>query len=102
MAEYKVYTGDSKLTSGDRAEVDVITYNDKGILLEFDALLNRNGKSYVLVVNGNKAEAKEVHILDSAEQGVVVSESFNGEKIVIAKPDILLKLTSGYALELKD
>jgi hypothetical protein len=31
-----------------------------------------------------------------------VSESFNGEKIVIAKPDILLKLTSGYALELKD
>ncbi|WP_415396228.1 efflux RND transporter periplasmic adaptor subunit [Sulfurimonas sp. CS5] len=102
LAEYKVYTGDSKLTSGDRAEVDVITYNDKGILLEFDALLNRNGKSYVLVVNGNKAEAKEVHILDSAEQGVVVSESFNGEKIVIAKPDILLKLTSGYALELKD
>ncbi|EQB40365.1 hypothetical protein M947_00790 [Sulfurimonas hongkongensis] len=102
LAEYKVYIGDSKLTSGDRAEVDVITYNDKGFLLPFDALLNRNGKSYVLVVNGNKAESKEVHILESAEQGVLISESFEGEKIVVAKPDILLKLSSGHALEVKE
>ena len=102
LAEYKVYTGSSKLTTGDRVEVDVITYDDKGLLLPFDALLNRNGKSYVLVVNGKKAEGKEVHIVESAEQGVIVSDSFNDEQIVIAKPDILLKLTSGYALEIKE
>ena len=102
LAEYKVYTADSQLTSGDNVQVDVITYKDKGLLLPFDALLNRNGKSYVLVVQGNKAEAKEVHILESAEQGVIVSDSFNGEKIVVAKPDILLKLTSGYALKIKE
>ena len=102
LAEYKVYTADSKLTSGDRVEVDVITYKAKGILLPFDALLNRDGKSYVLVVKGNSAEAKEVHILESAEQGVIVSDEFNGEQIVVAKPDILLKLTSGYALEIKE
>ena len=102
LAEYKVYTADSKLTSGDRVEVDVITYKAKGLLLPFDALLNRDDKSYVLVVSGNQAEAKEVHILQSAEQGVIVSESFNGEKVVVAKPDILLKLTSGYALEVKE
>ncbi|MCK9473754.1 efflux transporter periplasmic adaptor subunit [Sulfurimonas sp.] len=102
LAEYKVYTGDSTLTSGDRAEVDVIIYNNKGFLLPFDALLNREGKSYVLVVDANKAEPKEVHILESAEQGVVVSESFSGEKIVVAKPDILLKLSSGYALEVRE
>jgi len=102
LAEYKVYTGDSKLTSGDRIEVNVITYNDKGILLPFDAILNRDGKSYVLVVNNNKADAKEVHILESAEQGVIVSENFDNEKIVIAKSDILLKLTSGYALQVKE
>lgn len=102
LAEYKVYTQDSKLTSGDRVEVDVITYKGKGLLLPLDALLNRNGKSYVLVINGKKAEAKEVHIVQSAEQGVIVSDSFNGEKIVIAKPDILLKLASGYALETQE
>jgi len=102
LAEYKVYTQGSKLTSGDRVQVDVITYNAKGLLLPFDALLNSNGKSYVLVVNGKKAEAKEVHILESAQQGVIVSENFDDEKIVVAKPDILLKLTSGYALKVKE
>ena len=102
LAEYKVYTGDSKLTTGDRVEVDVITYNAKGLLLPFDAILNRDGKSYVLVVNDKRADVREVHILESAEQGVIVSESFDNEKIVIAKSDILLKLTSGYALQVKE
>lgn len=102
LAEYKVYTADSKLTSGDRVEVDVITYKGKGLLLPFDAVLNSNGKSYVLVISGNHAQAKEVHILQSAEQGVIISESFKGEKVVVAKPDILLKLTSGYPLEVKE
>lgn len=102
LAEYKVYTGDSKLISGDKVEVDVITYHQKGIKLPFDALLNRDGKTYVLVTQGNKAEAKEVHILQSAQQGVVVSDNLEGKKLVIAKPDILLKLLSGYALSIKE
>ena len=102
LAEYKVYVADSKLTSGDRVEVDVITYKDRGLLLPFDALLNRDGKSYVLVVDGNQTKAKAVHVLQSAEQGVIVTDAFNGEKIVVAKPDILLKLTSGYALKVKE
>jgi len=70
--------------------------------LPFDAILNRDGKSYVLVVNDKRADVREVHILESAEQGVIVSESFDNEKIVIAKSDILLKLTSGYALQVKE
>jgi len=102
LAEYKVYTANSKLTSGDRVEVDVITYKNRGLLLPFDSLLNRNGKSFVLVVKGNHAETKEVHIVESAEQGVIVSDSFSGEKIVVAKPDILLKLSAGYPLEAKE
>ncbi len=102
LAEYKVYTGDSKLISGDRVQVDVITYHQKGIKLPFNAILNRNGKSYVLVAQGNKAQAEEVHILQSAEQGVVVSDNLEGKRIVIAKPDILLKLLSGYALSIKE
>ncbi len=102
LAEYKVYTGDSKLISGDRVQVDVITFNQKGIQLPFDTLLNRNGKNYVLVASKDKAEPMEVHILQSAEQGVVVSDKLEGKKIVIAKPDILLKLLSGYSLSIKE
>jgi len=102
LSEYKVYTGDSKLTSGDKIEVDVVVFQQKAMLLPFDTLLNRDGKNYVLVINGNKAEAKEVHIVQSAEQGIVISENLEGKNIVLAKPDILLRLSSGYALKVKE
>lgn len=101
LSEYKIYTNNLKLTSGDKVEVDVIIYNDDGVLIPFDAVLNRNGKSFVLLVSGNKAIPKEVHILSSAQQGVIISDTFLNKSIVIAKPDILLKLTSGYALKVK-
>ena len=102
LSEYKVYTGDSKLISGDRVEVDVIVLHEKATLLPFDALLDRDGKSYILVIDANKAIPQEVHIVQSAEQGVVIAENLEGKEIVVAKPDILLRLSSGYALKVKE
>jgi multidrug efflux pump subunit AcrA (membrane-fusion protein) len=102
LAEYKVYIGASNLTTGDRVEVSVVVFNSKATLLPFDAFLNREGKSFILIIDANKATPQEVHILQSGEQGVVVSENFEGKNIVIAKPDILLKLTTGYALKVKE
>ena len=102
LVEYKVYTGDAKLISGDRVQVDVVVFDQEATLLPFDAVLNRDGKSYVLVAQGNKAVPQEIHIIQSAEQGVAVSDNLEGKKIVVAKPDILLKLVSGYALKVKE
>jgi multidrug efflux pump subunit AcrA (membrane-fusion protein) len=103
LYEYKVYPQDEKLVSGDRVEVDVITYKGKGILLPFDALLNKDSKSYVLVVEKNKAVPKEVSVVQSAKEGVVIKNSdLIGKRVVVAKPDILLKLTSGYPILIKD
>ncbi|MFT7004825.1 MAG: multidrug efflux pump subunit AcrA (membrane-fusion protein) [Sulfurimonas sp.] len=102
LSEYKVYTGDTHLTTGDRVEVNVITFEQKAMLLPFDAILSRDAKSYVLVIDKNQAQLEEVHIVQSAEQGVVIAESLEGKNIVIAKPDILLKLTSGSMLQVKE
>ncbi len=103
LAEYKVYIGGTHhLISGDRVQVNVVTFKNKAILLPFNTLLNKNGKSYVLVVHGNQAVAQKVNIIQSAQQGVVVSDDLSNKQIVLAKPDILLKLTSGYALKIKD
>ncbi len=102
LAEYKVYMGDTKLINGDRIEVSVIILSRKAELLPFNAVLNRNGKSYVLVVEGNQAVPFEVHVVQSAQEGVVVAESLEGKKIVLAKPDILLRLVSGYKLQVKE
>lgn len=102
LAEYKAYIGNNNLTTGDRVEINVVILNDKANLLPFNAILNKDGKSFVLEINKNRAIPKEVHIVQSGEEGVVIQESLLGKNIVIAKPDILLKLTSGYALKVKE
>ena len=102
LAEYKAYADLPEMTSGDRMEVNVELFNGQGILLPFDAIINRNGKSYVLVRNGDKATAYEVSIVDSGEQGVIIANSdLIGKEIVIAKQDILLKLLTGVSLKVK-
>jgi len=98
LAEYKVYLNQAGLISGDRVEVSVVIFNKKAIKLPFDAILDRDGKSYVLVINKDKAIPKRVHILQTGEEGVSVSDDLTQDEIVIAKPDILLKLLSGYKL----
>ena len=104
LKEYKAFVNDIQgLSSGERVEVNVVVYEAKdAIMLPFDALLDRNGKSFVLEVEKNHAKAVPVHIVQSGEQGVVVKEPLEGKKIIIAKPDVLLKLTSGYTLKVKE
>ena len=103
LAEYKAYVDPENMMTGDRLEVDVIVYNGNGIMLPFDAVLNRNGNSYVLVKEGDKAVAKEVNIIQTGEQGIVVSNNdIAGQDVVVAKQDILLKLLSGTSLKIKE
>ena len=103
LAEYKVYTDDENMTSGNRITVDVIVFDGEGIKLPFNAVVNREGKSYVLVVNGNKATPEEISIIQSGEDGVVVRNSnIAGKQIVVAKPDILLKLFGGVSINVKE
>ena len=101
LFEYKAYI-DRSLTSGERKEVSVIVFNKKAIKLPFDTILDKDGKSYVLVIKKHKAIPKEVHIVQSGEEGVVVEEDLEGEKLVLAKPDIMLKLLSGASLKVQE
>lgn len=90
---------DESLAANQRVEVDVVIYDDMGYKLPIDTVLNREGKSYVLTIQNNKATAKEVSIISAGEQGVVVSGVSNNDKLVVAKPDILLKLLSGISVK---
>ena len=102
LPEYKVYVDDTALTSGDRVEASVVVFDGEGIRLPFDAVLNRDDADYVLKVAGDHAEPFKVHIVQSGEEGLVVQENIADQKLVLAKPDILLRLTSGYALRIKE
>jgi len=103
LAEYKVMDKDLALMTGERVEVNVEVFDGNAIKLPFDAILNRSGKSYVFVKDNDKAIATEINILQSGEDGAVVSNNeLAGKEIVIAKQDILLKLLSGVSLKSKE
>ena len=97
LSEYKVYVNDNNgLTTGDRLEVDVIVFKGNTIKLPFDAILNRDGNSYVLIVENKKAIPMQVNILQTGEDGAVISnQNIVGKELAVAKQDILLKLLSG-------
>ncbi|NOX14633.1 MAG: biotin/lipoyl-binding protein [Epsilonproteobacteria bacterium] len=86
---------DKSLTSNQTINIDVVVYDGVGFNLPHDALLNRNGKYYVLDLINDRAKPKEVKIVANGEQGVVVEGVSNSDKVVVAKQDILLKLLSG-------
>jgi len=86
---------DESLTSNQTINIDVVIFSGSGYKLPHDAILNRNGKDFVLVLKGSKATPKEVKIVANGEQGVVVDGVSSDENIVVAKQDILLKLLSG-------
>ncbi|MFK5957328.1 MAG: efflux RND transporter periplasmic adaptor subunit [Lutibacter sp.] len=99
LAEYKVYVDSKGFTTGDRIEVNVIVFKGNAIKLPFDAILNRDGKSFVLINDNSKAKAIPVDIIQTGENGlVVVNTNLIGKEIVVAKQDILLKLLGGLTI----
>ena len=95
LNQYKVdYETDAN--AGQRVEISIVIYRAEGIKLPFDAILNDNGNNYVFVVKGKRAVPVRVKILASGEEGVAVSSAdLVGKRIVVAKPDILMKLLGG-------
>ncbi len=93
---------DKALPSGEREDVAVVNFKGQGTKLPLDTLLNRDGKSYVLAIKGKKVTPIEVKIIASGQEGVVVSNNLDGKEIAVAKPDILLRLISGYPVIVKN
>ena len=103
LAEYKVEDKDLVMMTGERVEVDVKIFDGNAVKLPFDAILDRDGKSYVFIKNNDKAVATEINILQSGEDGVIVSNNeLAGKEIVVEKQDILLRLLSGTSIKTKE
>ena len=94
LSEY-IANINTHLATNQSVSIDVVVFDGVGYKLPHDAILDRDGKSYVLVVKGNKAIPKQVKIIANAQQGVEVEGVAQNDKIVVAKQDILLKLLTG-------
>ena len=96
---FKAAIKDNSLVTGQKVDVDIVLFRGKAVLLPYDALLSLDKKSYVFIYKNGKATAKEVHILQSGKEGVVIKEPLEA-KILVSKPDILLKIKGGYPVKI--
>ncbi|KYJ85800.1 efflux RND transporter periplasmic adaptor subunit [Sulfurovum riftiae] len=85
----------------EQVSVSLVIYDDAGVKVPLDALLQTEGKNYCFVAHGNKAEVRQVQIVARGVEGLIVKGLKEGEKIVIAKPDILLQLLGGKPIAVK-
>jgi multidrug efflux pump subunit AcrA (membrane-fusion protein) len=103
LAEYKVMAGNIGLMTGERVDLDVIVFSGKAVKVPFDAILNREGKNYVFVKDNDKAIPTEVNVLQSGEDGIVISnQEIAGKDIVVEKQDVLLDILTGVSLKSKE
>ena len=87
---------DLGLVEGQFVNVRVVVYHGEGVLLPVDALLTIGGEASVfeLTSDGN-AKRLKVHTTARGIEGVTVSQDLTGLKVIVAKPDILLRVATG-------
>jgi RND family efflux transporter MFP subunit len=88
------------LVEGEFLNVALVLYSGHGVLLPNDVLLTVLGKTYVLVYQNGKASKTLVTVTRRGSEGVMVQENLAGKTLLLAKPDILLRATSGAPVKL--
>lgn len=84
------------LVEGQYIKVNVVVYKGEGVLLPIDALLTMDGASSVFVLAPDgKAQRVAVTIKARGVQGVTVDQDMAGRKVIVAEPDILLRVAAG-------
>ena len=80
---------------GEFLNIAVVLFAGEGLLLPDDVLLSAQGKTWVLAYSNGKAEKIPVTIEQRGIEGVIVQEDLAGRTLLLAKPDILLRASSG-------
>jgi RND family efflux transporter MFP subunit len=87
---------DAGLVEGQYVNVDVVLHKGEDVLVPIDALLTMDGSSSVFVLDSDgKAQRLNVAIKVRGVEGVVVDQNLAGRKVIMAKPDILLRVATG-------
>ena len=90
----------TRSNSGERLPVRLVIYQGKGTMIPQSALLQKEGQRFCFVPDGESSRPVPVKVVASGTEGVVV-EGLTAEKVITAKPDILLKLLAGVPVKIQ-
>ena len=85
----------SSAIEGEYLNIELLVFKGEGILLPDDVLLSAQGKTWVLLYTDGKVKKVPVTIEQRGVEGVTVKEDLAGRTLLLAKPDILLRASSG-------
>ncbi len=91
----------TKSSSGERLPVRLVIYKGPGTMIPLSALLQKEEQSLCFVPNGEKALPVPVKVIAGGTEGMVV-EGLQASRVIVAKPDILLKLLAGTPITVKE
>ncbi len=92
----------SGVVEGQFVTIQVVIYDAPDVLVPMDGILSINGKSFVFTYGDNQAEKIPVTIKARGSEGVVVATDLAGRRIIVAKPDILLRVSTGVVVDAND
>ena len=91
---------ETKSTTGERLPARMVIYHGNGTMIPLSALLQKEGQSLCFVPEGEKARPVPVKVITGGTEGMVV-EGLQASQVIVAKPDILLKLLAGTPITVK-
>ncbi|MDA8141002.1 MAG: efflux RND transporter periplasmic adaptor subunit [Desulfobacteraceae bacterium] len=91
------------LVEGQFVNVSVVISKGEDVLVPIDALLTMNGSSSVFALDSDgKAQRVSVEIKARGVEGVTVEQNLAGRRVIVAKPDILLRVAAGVPVTASD
>jgi RND family efflux transporter MFP subunit len=84
------------LVEGQFVNVDVVIFTGEDVLVPVDALLTMDGSSSIFALDSDgHAQRLRVEIKVRGVEGAVIDQNLAGRKVIVAKPDILLRVATG-------
>jgi RND family efflux transporter MFP subunit len=84
------------LVEGQFVNVNVVIFKGEDVLVPIDALLTMDGSSSVFALNSDgKAQRLSVQIKARGVEGLTVEQNLADRRVIVAKPDILLRVAAG-------
>jgi len=84
-----------RFVSGEIVDASLVVFSGRATLVPLDAILSREGKQMVFIYENGKTSPVSVRILKSGKEGAVLDVSLEDKILIVAKPDILLRLLTG-------
>ncbi|WP_353663155.1 efflux transporter periplasmic adaptor subunit [Hydrogenimonas sp. SS33] len=96
LREYRTATLERPLTTGERVDVDIVTFEGEGLKLPVDAVLADGNSHKVLTAEKGHTQIHTVEVKARGEHGMVVAaDDLAGKQVIVAKPDVMLRLLTG-------